>query len=130
MALMGFRENNRVLWRGVRPAHNGTQVAVPNSATNAEVVIYTVPAGTIFHLTWYGFSISALAAGRGVLAIYDDAPAIIAYLAETNVVLAVNTPMSCCGLPFPIELLPDYTVRIYSSAAGLTARGSIAGWVE
>jgi len=130
MALMKFREANHVQWNGARPAHDGTQIVVFKSVTNADGRIYTTPADVTFFLCAVTINISPIAAGTVYCRIYDDGGVVTYYVME-RIVLAAEMP-STKHFTFwpPMELLTDWSVRVGSNAAGLQLIGSVFGWIE
>ena len=130
MALMKFREPNQVLWRGVRPGHNWTEVYDYSIATNATVVMYTVPAGQTAYFHYFGLDVlSAAAAGYGRINIYNAVPAFVGPMVMIR--LAANSLYSeCVALTYPLELLAGWSLRLESNAVGLAAAGVILGGVE
>jgi len=130
MALMKFREPNQVKWRGVKPAHNGTQVLVAGDANNVENIFYTVPAGKIYYL--HGFSLQCtpnITAGS-YLAVYNTTPALWLRLAYLDGFLGTQVPIFSSSFSYPLEIPSLYTFRIKSNVAGFWARTTIFGWLE
>ena len=130
MALMKFREANQVLWRGVRPGHNGTQVSADKDVTNAIAIIHTVTAGTTFHLCTLCFSRDSNIAGVGYL-FYRDAADLnpVYFFAQVGI---INVPTAVAPLYFwpPLELPAGYDVCVRAVGAGLIVRGYVFGWEE
>jgi len=130
MALMSFREANQVLWRGVRPAHNGTQVSEVDDATDATVNMYTVPDNFTFFLCSMNCTLSAIAAGLVFMNIYDDGGGLFYYGIQHTMLAGDSGLDKQFTFWLPMELPEKYQVRIHSGAAGLTIRASVFGWVE
>jgi len=130
MALMSFREKNRVKWMGVRPAHDGVQVLKRAAAINSATIIHTVSAGKTLYLCYCGMQVLVVADGGAYVAVYDDTPAYF-FPVHRSVVVAGSGPISV-GASFwpPIELLAGYSVQVYSGALVLNVGGTIFGWEE
>jgi len=130
MALMTYREANQVLWRGVRPAHNGTQIFQRRTADNETTVIYTTPADQHFYLCHCSLQFSAIAAGRAIIRARTDAAAIWAELIY-EVILATSDGKTT-GFSYwpPIEFPYSYDIVVISNAVGLGLQGMVFGWVE
>ena len=130
MAFMGFREPNEVRWVGVRPAHRGEHFAVSSLATNATVVLYTVPAGKTCYLCGATLSTyQGVVNGTGTLVVRNAAD-VLQYTLAT-LVNPVTTSL-VCPMIFtpPIEIAAGWDIAIVSNLAGVTAHGFIRGWVE
>lgn len=127
MAMTKHREPNMVKWVGVRPGHNGIQVLASDSADDATVIVYTVPADSLL-LIFSVFCVHTYrtAVGAAHLAIYDDVPAIFHYLARGRSDVARHWNIAY-GLTIPIEVPEDYSIRIASNAAGSPCYGGITG---
>lgn len=130
MAMMKFREPNHVLWRGVRPAHDGTQVLEDGEANNSTVILYTVGAGKTFYLCGYSLGIYATAAlNSSALGVYNAVPALVTVLHRVRT--AVDFPLHITKSYWPpIEIRATYSVRLWSAIVTLFVRGCIHGWVE
>jgi len=132
MGIMTYREANQVLWRGARPAHNGTQVIVRGNQLGAgENTFYTVPVGETFYLTYYhvGSRLSAAAAAEGGLVIYDATPGLWQWIVYHEYDVAGHQ-VSFMGFPFPLEIPAQYTFRNNLSHANMDCLCIIAGWTE
>jgi len=130
MALMKFREPNQVRWIGSRPGHNGTQVLIRQSATNATAILYTVPVGKTLYLCSVGLGYFATAAGLVQLTIRDDGLATIAFLLSDFITGAVDGQSKNISYYPPIEIPESWTLRVHSSAVGLSVHTYLFGWVE
>ena len=130
MALMKFREPNQVLWRGVRPAHDGTQVTETRTAVDNVQTIDIVGAGQIFYLCAVTHSIYTVAAGLVYCRIYTDALVNIYSVIDRRILDTSDGLWGHATFWPPMELLEDYTIRFGSTAAGLTIIGSVFGWIE
>jgi len=130
MALMKFREPNQVKWQGVRPAHNGTQVLDRASATNGTTTIYTVPAGNVFYLCYVSLGYYAMAAGTVQIVIRDSTAALRAMLYSDLLTGGFDGIGKASNFWPPVELDALWTVKISSSAPGLSVHGTVFGWVE
>lgn len=130
MGVMEFREPNQVLWRGVRPAHNGTQIAKDKTITNGTAIVHTVTAAKTFFLTAATFSVfGSAAAQRGELFVRDadDLNPYLIFLLGLGAAGHFSE-----GLPFnpPLEIPAGYDVCIFSNDANLGAAAFIHGWEE
>jgi hypothetical protein len=130
MARMTFREPNMMKWVGVRPAHNGEQVIGYGSVANGYAVLYTVPAGGIFYLTFAHLVPVAVAAGFAVIYLMDatsTAYAVVAgmFFNAAGVMVGNSSPFT-----YPIEVPEGHIIKARSSAAGLTVVGTIVGWID
>ena len=124
-----FREGNEVRWRGIRLAHKGTQVTAYVQAAGGTAIAYTVPAGQTLFISHYTVSCRGAAAGQAAMVIYTAVPAVSSY--HGVIEHDPNTTGTLgLGLFDPIEVPAGYTVRAYSSAAGVVCQITIAGWVE
>jgi len=130
MALMKFREGNRVKWIGSKPGHDGTQVFTSFPATNATAIVYTVPVGSVLYLVESFLGVTAIAAGYVVLQIQNAGGAFVRHLCFIQVGAAAPVHDSHFTAWPPVELPAGFTIRVQSSAVGLTAYGAIFGWVE
>lgn len=130
MAIMKFREPNQVKWQGMRPGHNGTQIIGYKAIINNIADVYVATGVKVAEITYMGLSANSGAnAGIATLQLWDDGPA---YL---NTLMIIQLPVTsfehlAVGLPYPVELLEDWSVRVYSGAALLDARGCVLGWAE
>ena len=130
MALMNYREANQVLWRGVRPAHNGTQIVKYIFACNNVTIIHTVSAGTTFHLCSFGLGVHTVAAGTINVAVRNAADVFQYYLAMAEIVAGVTTmPFQGTFWP-PLEIPAGYDLVVQSNAVVLTVMGMCFGWEE
>ncbi len=130
MALMKYREGNRVKWQGSRPAHNGEQVLEQASVNNATGILYTVPVGKILYLVhwWHGFYVGGVN-GDSNMAIYDEVPALYRWISYLTGIAGQSLNFS--SSPFiPIEVPADYSIRATNAAATHWTRCGIFGWVE
>jgi len=130
MAVMSYREGNRVRWVGTRPGHDGTQVLVWKAAVNATEVLYAVPAGKILYLTHMAIHVESDIAGSGYMHIRDGG-GITQYfgIAVKNIVGGSFCSNSESFWP-PIEMPASWDVAVVSSIAALIVIGSIHGWYE
>jgi len=130
MALMTYREANEVLWRGVRPAHNGTQLIKRQPCTNQTVMLYTVLAGETLHLCSATGAIEAVAAGIVTMAILDDGGVVQYYIMDEAVLAGQSGVTRSQTFWPPVEMPTDWQIRLISTAVGLQLQGSIFGWIE
>ena len=130
MALMEFREKNRVKWVGVRPAHDGEEVAVNKLVTNTFGDVYVVPAGKTLHLISVSLGFSAIATGLVSVYLRPSAGGATYYFFESSIVVALPVQSEQWYAYPPLELSAGDSVRVSSGVAGLTVRASIFGWIE
>ena len=129
MAML-YREPNMVKWVGVRPGHNGTQIAKYAAVVNATAIVHTVTAGKTLFLCTATLGMSVASAGSGILFIRDGADVLTMLLAA----LQWSAGGGLHSGPFtaypPIEIPSGYDIVVESTAAVLTVVGSIFGWEE
>jgi hypothetical protein len=127
---MKFREPNMTKWRGVRPGHNGTQVAKHNHAINALVIVHTVTDGKTFFLTTLTLSVGAPAAGVGWMYVRDaaDVDAYFLVFVQCSATTA-SGPFSVTFNP-PLEIPEKYDIVVRSNVAVLDVYGFVHGWEE
>jgi hypothetical protein len=130
MSAMEFREPNEVLWRGVRPAHKGTQVLDHDTATNETTIIHTVGSGATLFLVEAMLLCVSNVTGYATLFIRDDGDALVRYLCTMKMGANGVWLSDHFNAWPPVELPEDYDICVLSSAAGLVAQGSIFGWEE
>jgi hypothetical protein len=130
MALMKYREQNEVQWRGSRPAHHGTQVLKWVSRNNNTIVLYTVPDDQVFYLCTATLILNADVQGKGDLYVRDDAAAWWTDLIRFYHHLNTTTPNGLVTFWPPLEVPEKHTFHVTSNAVGLTVSAMIFGWVE
>lgn len=102
--------------------HEWTQIPNYGSATNTTVTIYTVTASKLARLTLLIISYQTTGAGSFNAGYYNSAGVLIkAFVAN---VLPANVENEIV-IPFtdPLEMSSLESIRIYSSAAGVSVRG-------
>ena len=125
-----FREPNQVLWRGVRPGHNGVPVKASNNVENDTKILKAAAGGLTVFICTIVFSVYG-GVGRGYLFERITAGAIQHYIVVQDILTAVG-----CTMPLtitfdpPYELLDGNEICIQSSAAGCVVRGFLHGWEE
>jgi len=130
MALMTFREANHVLWQGVRPAHDGTQIAKNATITDGVVTIHDVTVGKTFFLTDWVFHINASAVPHfGSLYIATPVPVTVFTISFIRLDAIGQQTLSCAYF-YPIEIPATYLIRIASSDAAADVSGFVHGWEE
>jgi len=130
MALMKYREQNQVLWRGVRPAHKGTQVLKNASVTDGEIIIYTVPPGKILYLLEAHLRLTDDVSGQGVIYIFTDVPGWLRNLCSFWFASGSSGGTDHFVSAYPLEIPAGYTIRLFSEGAGFDLQAGIFGWVE
>ena len=130
MARMGWREPNRARWVGIRPAHEGEQVAAYDFVVNGTKVIYTVPAGKTLYLCNVVGGLAAVEVGNARMTLRSGGVDYYNF-AEYRVHSAsgVTVPFGV-SFPIPLEVPPGDTIILYSSADNLIIIGSFFGWVQ
>ena len=130
MSLMKFRENNWVRWVGVRPAHNGEQVAKSGTAKNGITVLYTVPSDSTMFLSLVTLGIRRHTNSTDFSVYIRDTSDVTSYVIWTDYI-DVDT---CFGLsiPFiiPLEIPAGYDICLSTGADYCNIYAFIHGWVE
>lgn len=131
MSVTFLHEDNQARWVGVRPAHKGEQVDGYAVAQAALTVLYTVPAGQVLLIDWVSFA-GVWSAGGGIqgwIGIYTAVPAVdhIFYFAHANIASGAFADSGNFWPPY--EVPAQYSVRVYSAAAAMSAFGSFKGIV-
>jgi len=135
------KEGDKILWRGVRPTapesiftryekpDGCTYVDAYASATNATVIIYTVPDDTVFFLTSVDFSVFTSANGRGRLGIRNAADVLDAYIFSPTVLANSG---SVCTAQYPIarQIPEKYDIFVNSDNVNLATFGHIVGYTR
>ena len=127
---MNFREPNQVLWRGVRPGHNGIQVFGAGTATETAIDVYEVTAGKTLYLTYMQLNCNNSAGIHyGDLRWTDDSNVLqnILILHQFD---GAGQLSNAVALPFPIEIPAGHKIRVNSVHAELDASATIFGWEE
>ena len=132
MALMTFREPNQVQWRGVRPAHDGTQVTKNKERLGAgNVTIHTVSVDCIFFLTFCSFGSRESVAAE---AFADVRTQPIGALAEIPIIShmydVAGHQSSVATFNPPLEIDESITIRMNVTHANVDAKATIHGWEE
>jgi hypothetical protein len=105
-----------------------TQLLIDNTATNAEVTVYTVPAAKTAYLTdiWMSLVNGAAANATCVCRIYNAVPTLVY---SQYLVLAAGGLQSVADpQAVPLRLLTGWSVRVFSSLALAVARVAIKGY--
>jgi len=132
MALMSYREANQVLWRGVRPAHNGTQVTKNKERLGAgNATIHTVTNGYRFFLTFCSFGSRESVATVGFADVRTQP---IGELGEIPIIthmydLAGHQSDVATFNP-PLEIDENVLIRMNVTIAEIDAKATIHGWEE
>ena len=132
MALMTYREANQVLWRGVRPAHDGTQITKAMAQTGAgEANIYAGHATKKLFITYLMLSSreDIAAAGTAYIKTIPIGEGAAVRLMDHRYDVAGHQ-CSASNLAFPIEVAANQAVIIGSTNANIDAHGIIHGWIE
>jgi len=130
MALMKFREQNQVKWVGVRPGHDGTQVAASNVASAGDAIVYTVPVGKVLYVTAWNAQAKDTAGGNAALfAVRDDLDAWVYSFMALSFAVAGQVVSSLSHDP-PLEVPAGYDVYVYTDNAAAQIWATVFGWVE
>ena len=130
MSAMSYREPNQVKWVGIRPGHNGTQIAISQVAVNATAIVYAVPAGKTFYLSHAQLNFySVLAAITFLLYVRNAAD-----VAQYNIIslasgVAGHLAVPCVFNP-PIEIPALWDIVVSSNSLSGNAYAFIHGWAE
>ena len=124
------RETNLIKWVGVRPAHNGTQVAVSLLTNGAVSIIYTVPAGVTLFLC--GMIVGLYMSGAGVTAYVRvrnvaDVTQYTLFNQVTN--FAFDVTLNHSFWP-PLEIPTGYDIVQAATGAGQEIDTFLHGWIE
>ena len=130
MAVMGFREPNMARWVGVRPGHDGTQIAKSGHTDNALLIVHTVTAGKTLYLTAALASGNTAGTATGINIWVRNAADVAQYYLIQNS-LNVNTYFAV-GLSFnpPLEIPAGWDIVIVAGHATARADLFIHGWEE
>jgi len=130
MSAMSYREDNKVLWRGVRPAHNGTQLIGYGTATNNTVDVLQVTAGKKGFITELNIAFSFTVAGTGYVYWTDSLNAVI----ESLYVISTVAMSLVMAIPVkywpPLEIGSSDKIRIASNNASIAIKCTAKGWEE
>ena len=130
MARMGWRENNRAKWVGIRPGHYGTAVDLYNSASNGEKIVYTVPAGYVLYISELTFTSRGTAAGADCIARIKTAGGVVSVGLCEHIYGAAGQLSTSRTFFQPIEVPAGYTVGIYSTDASSIGILHFHGWID
>ena len=130
MAIMKFREKNRVKWMGVRPAHDGEQVTPAGSANNATVIVYTVPAGKTLYITHYAVQCTPNLAGSGYFAIRNELDVLTYRFQYLENIVGAPSLIESCSFVYPVEVPAGYDLYVNSNLLGFWVRVAAIGWIE
>lgn len=105
--------------------NNGVRVVRQDTALNAEITLYTVPANKVFYLVAATLSHGSLATGSKTSSLF------ISTGAETFMSMTTSEVVSLVDhtvYVFPIVLKAEENIVIKSSALSLLSNGSIVGY--
>lgn len=106
-----------------------TQILAENTATNATVIVRTVPAGKKFFLIESMLSTNGGAAGIAQVAIRDAADAHVRYINRIDSLSAVGAaPADHFEPGWPVELPAGYDITVISGVGALIAEAGIFGY--
>ena len=127
MAQTKHREPNRARWVGVRPAHDGEQIAESAAATNVQTtIIYTVPAGYILLLFQWSLDCAGAATNTSSFLV-RNASDVIQYNLWTAYFVAAGRAALSSGLFVPIEITAGFDVVVSNTVAASYTRAFIHG---
>lgn len=128
--MMNFREANQVKWVGIRPGHNGEQIAKHHVAVNTTAIIHTVTSGKTFYLSSASYMIYYTGAGFAIMSVRDLSDVAVYHLGMGY--KAANDPTITLPISFPqpLEIPAGYDIYLQSLAADLHVFGFIHGWEE
>lgn len=130
MSAMDFREPNEVLWRGVRPAHKGTQIVKVAQPTAQTLNVHEVSAGKTLFLTTASLSKWGNM-GFGNLLVTNSGLTIQYYILIVESLTAVgHIATNPINFSPPLEIPAGWFVRCQATGAGSIAYGFIHGWEE
>jgi len=114
---------------GVRPAYDGKQIVCNGNITNANYVLYTVPADHILLLTFASVSINYAAslANYGYMVFNVTPTAPNAYFAISRTGLAKTSYLLTSTFVPPIQFEAGGQIIIDSQVANISVDGMIAG---
>jgi len=127
---MKFREPNMTKWRGVRPGHNGIQIAWRGDATAALPVAYTVTPLKTLYLVETEIEITTAVVSNALLR-WRTGAVTVRFFGYNFLMTAagVMSPYQCTFWP-PLEIPSDDTIQLVVAGAGSTASAEIHGWEE
>ena len=130
MALMKYREPNQVLWQGVRPAHNGTEVTDSKSKNVAATFpVYTVPVGMTYHLTYAFLCVVSNVNINAAFRVRNDTAVIQYDLLYARSLIGFRVQPQNASFWPPIELPAGWDICLYQSAA-FWCELAFSGWYE
>lgn len=129
MATMSYREDNRVKWIGVRPAHGGEQIAKYATANNNTVAIHTVSAGKILYLCSVWTYVDTPQAGFVQVRIDTGGGALWLPLISDHVATSDTKAAQWRTFWPPIEVPSGYVIEVQSTTVNDRSAG-IFGWEE
>lgn len=125
------REPNMVKWVGVRPGHNGEQIAKSNTVAGDTAIVHTVNAGKTFFLCYYDFIYSTRTADiSGSLFVRNVADALVYTLSVGRINTTLYSMSAQSGLIIPIEIPTGFDICIISAGATTPVYAFIHGWEE
>ena len=130
MSAMNFREPNQVKWVGVRPAHNGEQLAINNNAQGTTITMYTVPTDQVAFVDLMVVTLDCNAANHISGVYVEDSGGTIIYRIIGTYVRDISTRVYPISFYPPLELPSGYQIIISSDSSDLITRVFIHGWVE
>lgn len=97
---------------GVRPAHNGTQIAKSAIVSSGSAIVHTVTSGKIFYLTTLIFDISHAAfAGYIHVLVRDISDVVVYYLVQRYCTPIAQVEFSATFNP-PLEIPSGYDIVV------------------
>lgn len=130
MSLMSFREKDKARRVGVRPAHEGTQIAKDGTANNNTVIIHTVTAGKVFYLVDWSMCMVAGATNQISTLHVRDASDVFAWYIHILRSAGSANLSEANSLFYPQEIPAGYDVCVSSDNVGMISYAHIHGWEE
>ena len=128
--MMKFREGNMAGWIGVRPGHNGEQVAKSNSVSGAIAIVYTVSVLKTFFLTHFTLGYYSVGAATNVaFYIRDAGDALVYTIFGVNALAGWSKGFSGLLNP-PLEIPAGYDICISTGGAAGLIQAFVHGWEE
>ena len=106
----------------------GTQVAKSATATNAIVIVYTVPSGKTLYLNSCSLNFLASAATVFYLGVRDTADVDQYYIITLTGAVATADTGHSMTFPIPLEIPAGWDIFVRSTTASGTAYGFIHGF--
>lgn len=129
MAKTVFSEYNETRWVGVRPGVVGEQITKDDKVIGATATLYEVPANKVLLITSVNMSACWTGGGAVVATLYlqDAVPVTQHKFADLTAQQVTGSVAFGYGLPFPVEALAGWFIKITSGGAAMRANGGFTG---